>query len=533
MTAFLFAVALVAQEAAPPIPSGSSPEFQATAYKVEKLLADGQFDQAEKLLQKLPSNEVTISWDDRKVPDLLKSPFAAGRDAAMDDWMKAVPELQVKVAQQGAIKLSFTETLPPGEDSTAPAGAVYFLSDDPADPRVEGVIAIKRETPPVNCDPRNVQNEVGYSIGAYLGLAKLPRPVGYMGRYDTSTRLELRMGKNDIELARKNLAFVKALRDACAKKEKLAVTKPEVFVNATELTKESASQGDPLAFTVEVSNRGNAPLQLRGMPDCGCIHIMVPATVEPGMTGLVQVLVDTSNVWGKFDKAFVIFTNDPDQPVRRIGIKAKVVPPGRFVRTEPGTTIIAQQDGIKEIFYLVMDPAKTISITGINLNGIKGVIDYEPWQGTLADPEMGEGPLPRKGFKVTMLASPTEKQGRIPITLVAKTDSKDTPTLTQAFYIQWGIVASPDQLYFGEILQKDTIGYFFISRPGKPFKVTGVSSDSPYVKATVEPFRDGDYRIAVTILKSVPFGRLDCNVIVKTDDPKDKQISIPVFALVK
>src|SRR5476651_1909975 len=106
MHALLILSAFLQTDTAPLMPVGSSTEFQATAYKVEQNLEEGKFDEAGKLAQCLPSTSISLQWDDSDVPADLRPGYAAARDSAIADWTKAVPDLQVKLADKGKIKVS-------------------------------------------------------------------------------------------------------------------------------------------------------------------------------------------------------------------------------------------------------------------------------------------------------------------------------------------------------------------------------------------------------------------------------------------
>jgi len=350
---------------------------------------------------------------------------------------------------------------------------------------------------------------------------------------DSLNKLELRVNVRESALAKEVFTFVDALRTAVDKKIKLEPTKPQMFVNPSSLTADNVHQGDQMRFSVEVTNRGNAPLFLKTFTECGCVAASAPGPIDPGQTGMVQVGVDTALVYGKFEKSFTIYSNDPDQADRVINIKAWVKPAYRFLRANGHTPIVVSDGGLKDEVFLAIDPDRPFKVTKVEVQGLKVVSDFQPWEGTMADTELGQEAVPRKGYKISYLASPTSHLGRMPLTVIATTDSKDMPVLIDTVYVQWGIVAMPEQMYFGEIVQGQGVAYFIVSRPGKPFKVLSVKSDSPDVTVNYSPYKNGDYRVDVVISAKAPFGRLDATVTVKTDDPKQPVITVPMSAVIK
>lgn len=532
MSPLLFLAFLFPSEDIPPIPNGCSPEFKSIVYKIETLLSESKFDEAAKLTDRLPKSKFRIQWDDSKVPEAMRAIYADFRDAAIAEWKRIRPDLDVTVGDKGDIKVSFQEVLPPPADSVMPAGATFFYSETPGEPRVEAIIALKRETPPMTIDPRHVENEVGYAIGTYMGVANFPRPIGFMGRLDLLVRLELHASKFELDSSNANLALSEALRNAAAKKTKIELKKPDMFINPVKLGHEPVSQGEPVNLSLEISNRGNAPLSLSSMVNCGCVSVKVPSIVEPGQTGLVQVSVDTTRVNGSLGKNFVIYSNDPDHPERRIDVDFWVKPAYRLLRPNGAQTVIVPKDGLKEDMYFVYDPARPIKVTSVKINGVKGIVDFAEWKGRLPDPDLKEAETDRIGYKLSVLVSPTEKKGRMPVTLSIETDKKDE-VIYESSFLQWGIVALPERVYFGEVKPAGALAYFVVSRPGKQFKVTKVRTTSDLLKAQVEEQKNGEFRVTATLMGKLDPGKFQASVVVETDDPEQPTIVVPVDAFIK
>lgn len=532
MHALLFLNLLLGGDPAPLMPTGSSSDFQASAYKIEQMLGEGKFDAAKPLIERLAPRTITIQWDDKAVPADLRLDFAAARDAAIADWTKYLPDLKVQIANKGNFKVSFTETLPPPAGAVLPAGAVFFASDGLEEPRMEAVIALKRDTPPLSIDKRHVQNEVGYGLGAVLGLGRLPRPVGYMGRMDTLTLLQLRVNKRELDLVKENWAFADKLREAAEKKVALQPTKPAMYINPARLEKKDSHQGDLEEFSLEIANRGNAPLLLSNFTECSCVHIDVPERVEPGATGLVRVTVDTAQVTGHFEKSFVIFSNDPDQAERLVPVVLDVTPRYRLLKANPGSIVLDSKGGTTDLF-LALDPQRSFKVTGVKVQGINAAVDFQPWTGKMADPELNQGEKDRTGYKITFLPSPTTRKGRLPVSFFITTDNKELPSIIETVYVQWGIVAQPQDLSLGEIPKARKEIHFYVTRPGKPFKVLKVQANSQSVQTSFEPFKNGDYRITVVIMPTVNVGKLLDTIVVTTDDPEQPKIEVELQAVVK
>ena len=73
-----------------------------------------------------------------------------------------------------------------------------------------------------------------------------------------------------------------------------------------------------------------------------------------------------------------------------------------------------------------------------------------------------------------------------------------------------------------------------LTRPGKPFEILRMESDSSYVTASKLSEKNGsDYKIVFKYNGKAPVGDFRAVVTIHTSDPKQSKIRIPVMGNVK
>jgi hypothetical protein len=535
MTALALVLALATgQEAKPTVPAGSSEAFQTSVRNVVADLAAGSWALAAQGAARLPDTDVTVSLDGKLLDTEQSAEFKAAVQEAMDVWAEAMSELKVSWAAVGEtadVRFNFVPSLPEGEGGRM-QGAVHFFGGGPAEPRVEAVIALVRDTPSVRVEAADVRAEAAYAIGASLGLAGSPRPGSSMGRTDAPMRLKPVVMPDERRLARRVLELSGLLRKAAAEKRTVELGRPVAVLQPAELRLEGVRQGEPLQTSFEVSNQGDGELEYRVVPDCGCFTVGYTGTIAPGATSLVQVLADTSEFPGPFRKALYLYTNDPDTPVRRIPVESHVRPAYRFLGPATLAPVVLGESGGTVELFLAIDPDRPFKVTAVEVSGATGQAVFEPWSGQMADPELGEAATDRQGYRIRVLLAPGVGPGRVTAGVFARTDDPKTPRLQKTFQVQQGIVAMPASIYFGEFRGAGT-AHVIVSRPGRPFQVLGLETDTDFVAPSLAPYRGSDYKLTVRIAKDAPKGRFSATVTIKTDDPGQPTVTVPVSGVVR
>jgi hypothetical protein len=516
----------------PEIPAGTNSSFQQACLAVEEALEHKDFAGAEKRLLALPKLNVTLQWDDKSIPAARRGEFAKARDESIADWTKNLPELKVAIVPKGRIKLSFAPSLPANADSPGPAGAVYFSSIDPGEPAVEGVIALVRTEQKFEIDTKEVRNEVGFAIGSYLGLERMPHIGSVMSRSEQPYRQAYLISSSEVIRAREVQKLVAKLTDYVKRRVVLTPAKPEMFLSQTEFKSAPVVQGEPLQLSMSVTNRGNAPLTYHVLPDCSCFSIAYDKTVAPGATKLVQFAIDTIHYTGDLDKTVLVQSNDAEAGVRKLHFSMRVDPLYRFLGIERGDVQLIDESTEGDL-YFIPHAKSSLTPTGVEVEGVNGSATIEPWEGAVADREMNEPSKARKGYRIHYKLVGDIPPGRAGVGIVVRTGNTDWDPVRTSFYVQRGIVALPISVYMGELSRFPARAWCLLSRPGKPFKVVKIESDHKLFSGEVEAVRPGEYKLNVLYAGGADFGDLNANLTVHTDDPKQPTVQVPIRAVVR
>lgn len=520
----------------PQVRPGTSSALQEAVRSVKTALIEGKFDEASKLISHLPKTDIKFSWDDSAVPSARRTAFAAARDRALDVWKQDTNGLTFKEVKSGAdVKFSFTDVLPKSSEGNFVQGAVFMTSFIPGEPKVDAVIGLKRSDPLRQIETMHVSMEVMFAIGASLGLERMPKPGGAMGRTDTLLMLPPSISPGESIGVREVLSVVQKLSAlAAARKPVKAEAAPVAYIDVKKLNAGEALQYGPMQMSFQVTNQGTAPLIFNVVPDCSCFSVTYTGTVAPGATNLVKLDVNTGLFPGPLHKSIFVYSNDPDKSVTRIDVQGNVIPIYRFLRTDNNAAVVIPPTGKKVTVFLAMPEDRPFLVLKAAVAGIKGDVSYEPWEGVLADPEFDDPAKSRQGYKFVLDLKPGQFTGRFPITLECLTNDKVLKSLNYTLYVQSGIIASPARIFLGEVLQKTEVRAFtVISRPGQPFKITKLVSDSEFVKVTQETLENGDIKVTATIDGRQPIGVFKASITAVTDDAKQPKIPIEIQGVVK
>jgi len=530
----------------PVLPTGFNEAFLQTVLKVEKQIEQGNFAAAKATAALLPKAAVRIEWDDSKVPAIRRQELAAARDKALSAWKRMQPQFKWTFGKPADIRFTFVPSLPPNADTPLPAGAVQFVSDNPADPRIEVVIALKRGSPPQTVESTDVHNEVGYGLAMYYGMVRGLGFGPFATRTEASTSRYTAPGKNELLNARTALDTATKLRGMIAEKKKLIAAHPQIRIDPAALSGASASQGEVVPYTLQITNLGNSLLRVAATPDCGCVVTSQPGQIPAnGGSALLQIQVDTTEFVGDLAKKILIYSNDPESPVTHVPIKLSVKPRYRIIAPTGNVALLGSNGGIYTLYFI---PAEGSGLEPVQaaIEGIEGIqsdVTVTSWSGDLADPEINEPEKPRTGYRIVVDYGPGLPAGRSLSSLTLKTNAVELwgeklgqkfETLRRPIQVQNGILANPENLNVGEIARIPQRFHFFVTRPNSGFKIVKLESSNPHLSVSSAPFReDWDYRVTVQFDGKSDYGLLEAKLTVRTSDKKNPVIVVPFRAVVR
>lgn len=522
----------------PPTVAGASSDFLSLVESIRKALSEGEFDEAAELVQLLPVPEITVAVDDSLVPIDRKAEYRDAVDRALGGWRELSPVVQFRRltpndSARPVLRVSFAERLPPPEGQTEPRGAAIALAGQPGDTPVEVIIALVRgvgEEPATGFD---VHNEVLHAIAVYFGIAASPLPGSASWRSDAPHAAFNRASTSEMFLANENLNLASTLRRAVSEKRVVEAQAPRMVVDPRRHDVKGLTQGESFRFSIQITNTGIGVLQLRTAADCGCVALSRVTSVFPGQTVLLPVTVDTTDFPGKQLKRVLIYSNDAHNPLQIVPIEFEATPAFRFL-SDVGPNVLVDSNGAFVPIVLALADGTRWGVRGARVDGVEATVTFERWSGPLADAELGEGPRQRTGYRFLVAFSPNPVPGRRFATLVVQTDSDHMPVLRYPMTVQSGIVALPERVFFGNITAEPRRAAFLLSRPGAGFRILGIESDEQSLTARARPVRGNEeYRIDVVFDGKAPIGRLDATLTIRTDDPAQPEIKVPVLAVVR
>lgn len=518
----------------PTVSWSSSKYFQRTVFRLQEVAEKGDFNQMVKSVDRLPKRTFSIEWDESAVPSGSRDEFRKARDKAIANWADAVRGMKVTFEKHGDIHVDFEKFIKPIEEGGIPLGATFMDSIDPKDPTLDVTIALRRTTSKISISAREVENEVGYAIGRYFGLADATYNFTYLSRADTMYVSPHQCFPEFGKVVEENLNVIEWLRKAAKTKSKLRAVAPQLFVDTTKLEHEPVIQGEQVPFTLSISNRGQAPLSVRLQPDCSCTSVSNVDDIAPGDTVLLRVNIDTTQIAGEFSKRLLVFSNDPESQLTEIPLKVFSRPQYRLLRQSREPVLVMDKSGLNmQLFFIPVD-VEGMKPTKLELTGMKAVCDWESWSGELADPEMNEKAKPRKGYKIKILGSPNLPNGRFLVTLFVNTSHPTWGRVATSFYVQRGIAVMPSGAYLGEVGKDPSSALVTLTRPGKPFKIKSILSTHSAVSATAKPNADSsEYAITLNYKGGAKTGSISGDIIIETDSSEQPKLSIPFSGVVK
>jgi hypothetical protein len=528
-------ILVVANQAtlAPMLPMGSSPELHRAFELVAMDLSEGRFDQARAKAKLLPRLTVTYEWNDANVPQATRADWAGVRNRAFKTLAERLPGLTFKASKTPTLRFSFEKSLAPDPNSGLPRGIALFYSESVQEPRLEAVIGLSRGNPLEKTGAASLHNEILFAVGSYLGLAPRPFLGTAMGRVDLQMQADATPEPIELGAMTAVQAAVAKLDQAIAKKQPLTPAKPKANFNPEVIERGPVIQGEPIRFSVQVSNQGNAPLQFLVIPDCGCISAGGSPVVQPGAAVPVPIHVDTKDINGPFNRHLILISNDPEQPIRHIPIGVTTTPRYRFLSNEH-SILIVDEKGLNATYYLVSPKEKPLAVTSVEVMGNPGRATFEPWQGQLADPERNEPAALRTGYKLNVHLDEPQTSGRSAATITVKTGDPDYPILRHVVFAQRGIAVMPASVFYGDLGKAEREASVIVTRPNKPFKILSIDSDSSFVTARATAVKgEWEYKVLCRYNGKAPMGDFRAMLTLNTDDPKQAKIRIPVMGIVK
>lgn len=512
MTAVIALALLARQDPPPTLPTGTSPAFAQAALVVEAKLQANDVAGAREAARALPLRTPRVKVDDSGLTAALRAVWADTYARAVGSWSRSVPGFApIATDESPDVVIRFQSVLPEGKDGLPSATVVEFGTP------FQATIGLSRGKPAVPLRKEELGMEIAYALGRYLGVNEAPFPGGAMFRDPRPGLLTFWPQRADMAVAAANLDLADRLRAGIEAGKPIGLTVPSAKLDKAGLDLGTVRQGQPIYASISIENTGSGVLAYDLEPDCSCFAKPPPGRIKSGAKASIPVIVNTQESLGRQDKRLLLRTNDPQRPQIEIPVTFAARPAYRLFRPTGDHVTVPDEGGTYDIF-LFTEPGSPVHPISARWDGIDAKLDWAPWSGTLADPELGEGPLPRKGWRFRVRVSPKLIPGQSPGTLTVVTDSPMYRRLRYSLYAQKGIVNLNESVYFAD-MEPGARASMLITRPNVPFKILGV--DAGPLKATWTATRGSwEYRVDLEYPGGAPKGDFQTTVKIRTDDPK-------------
>lgn len=283
--------------------------------------------------------------------------------------------------------------------------------------------------------------------------------------------------------------------------------------------------GTPVKHIFRLKNAGTAPLAINAVrTSCGCTAAQpTKSQLLPGEESSIAVSFDTRADHGPATRTITVFTNDPNhqqlQLTMRGDVKVQVeASPSlvMFERIKRGTEPSLQVTLTDEM------PDRTFKVGPI----------------TNANPDIKVASQPIRGAKpralLTITLLKTAPAG--PIADLVKVNTSRVPVeIPVSGTVLGDINVNPPQVSFGIVPHHaSALRFVRLTNSGDhPVKVTSIASNNESVTAGVEPVKAGkEYKITVQLRPNTPDGVLRGMLAIKTDDPRQQDVKVPVYGIV-
>jgi Protein of unknown function (DUF1573) len=514
--------------AGPAFPPLTSSDFQNQVAEVESLMNSGDFAAARKSAEFLPKRTFRIGIDLNRVPPESRKSFREAFTRALSEWGVE----PIYSSQNPNVKIVFDERLAVDPVLNGPANLTTFSSRSSSAPQLVVHLGLIRGPENRKATPADIFNDVRHAIGLYLGLAPTTLPHYLMCPSAPTDELRT-VTLPESRSVRAAFALTNYLKNNIDQHHSVGISRSSKLIYSPQAFEGSGIQGDVMDLPISLTNSGPGTLTINAIGDCGCVVPESGEPVSPGKTGQLKLRLETKEFYGPLERNVILFSNDPNLPMSVIPIHMKLTPRYRFV-PENGPTLVTETGGKHFNVYFFTPNDRQFEVTNVQGLGLDGVVvTFAPWSGRLADPELGEGPIDRVGYKLDVFVPDSVPGGRKSLGLAVVTTNNRYPTVYTNVYVQKGIVALPGQLFLGATKSKPKEVTIKISRPGHPFMIKSAQSDNEHIQVkSIELVGLGEYRLLVATDGKLEVGEINSKITVQTDDKAQPEIVVGVTGTV-
>jgi Protein of unknown function (DUF1573) len=293
---------------------------------------------------------------------------------------------------------------------------------------------------------------------------------------------------------------------------------PKIVFDAVAYDFGQVVQGASVAHAFTFRNTGGSPLAIDNLKTaCDCTAAAISgAALAPGGSDTIRATFDTSQVYGRINRAITVYSNDPSTPFATLTFRGVVKP---IVAADPPALYVGRVTRGAQI-------ESRVRIVAADPNQLK----IEPADQTVVSARLSdEG---ETGNVLAVSVKPKAPLGRFSesVTVVSNGATRPSITVPIVGFVEGDVTVTPTYLSFGHIVRGQAAEQSLIvrNRGGAPVRVTRTSLSPAIGRAHVEAVKEGrEYRITVTLNDSLLPGRVRGMLHIHTDDPDQSSLSVP------
>jgi hypothetical protein len=295
-------------------------------------------------------------------------------------------------------------------------------------------------------------------------------------------------------------------------------------------------KGGQAEVDFELVNRGDAVLRIRSArPSCGCTVTSYDESIDPGETGHVRAVLDTSTLEGPVSKAVTVVTNDPDSPRAVLTIRAEVL---SYVRVSPSYARLLQVHSLEPATVTVHLWAE--DGTALELGAIDTGADWITASARRAEPSEHRKGGADEQWRLEVSLAPEAPLGPLTNVLVVETNHPRQPRVEVPLsgFVRPLLSTVPPVADFGALGPRARNPGQFVLKLfnfGKlPIEVHSAETDLDFITVTVDPDEPGRrYRLRLALASDAPRGKFRGTLRVVTSSDVQPTVEVPVRGRVR
>jgi|GEM_PF-866324 len=302
---------------------------------------------------------------------------------------------------------------------------------------------------------------------------------------------------------------------------------PDIEFDAESKDLGTIFQMDTYGCSFKFKNAGTARLVVqRATSSCGCAApVLSEKELDPGEEAELNVELKSEMAEGPVVRSLMVKSNDPDEPIKKLKIEAKVVP---RLPVKPKSVYFRKVRKSER-------PTASLEVGPPNVEGIRSVeVKSTTDQFThKLQPVDGEKGRYRLDVSIADDAALGRNAGWIEFFLNGETEPCARVRVTA--YLVGDIEVEPARLTFRGVqgVETDLRPLRVMSSTDRTFRVLGVNTDVPVLKTELVPIEKGkQYSVIARLSPDAAAGQVRGKITIRTDNAEQPEIVVPVFGVI-